>query len=117
MKHTIIHAGFALSLLAAAGCKNEIDRGTVTAPSVTSESSTESTKDRPTELARAPEGERTPVVALPVDKPAEPKAVAPTKPVLGKLAPEISGEDIDGKPFKLSDYRGKVVMLDFWGHW
>jgi hypothetical protein len=32
-------------------------------------------------------------------------------------APEISGADIDGKPFKLSDYRGKVVVLDFWGNW
>jgi hypothetical protein len=37
--------------------------------------------------------------------------------VVGKVAPEIEGEDIDGKRFKLSDYRGKVVVLDFWGHW
>jgi hypothetical protein len=37
--------------------------------------------------------------------------------VVGKAAPEIEGEDIDGKRFKLSDYRGKVVVLDFWGHW
>lgn len=36
---------------------------------------------------------------------------------VGKVAPEIEGEDIDGKKFKLSDYRGKVVVLDFWGHW
>jgi len=36
---------------------------------------------------------------------------------VGNLAPEIIGEDIDGKKFKLSDYRGKVVMLDFWGDW
>jgi hypothetical protein len=36
---------------------------------------------------------------------------------IGKSAPEIDGEDIDGKKFKLSDYRGKVVVLDFWGHW
>ena len=36
---------------------------------------------------------------------------------IGKVAPDIVGEDIDGVPFKLSDYRGKVVMLDFWGHW
>jgi hypothetical protein len=35
----------------------------------------------------------------------------------GKPAPDIAGEDVDGKPFKLSDYRGKVVVLDFWGHW
>lgn len=36
---------------------------------------------------------------------------------VGKAAPEIEGEDADGKKFKLSDYRGKVVMLDFWGDW
>lgn len=36
---------------------------------------------------------------------------------LGGKAPNIEGEDVDGKPLKLSDYRGKVVVLDFWGHW
>ncbi len=32
---------------------------------------------------------------------------------VGKVAPEIQGPDIDGVEFKLSDYRGKVVLLDF----
>ena len=36
---------------------------------------------------------------------------------VGQPAPDISGEDIDGVAFKLSDYRGKVVFLDFWGYW
>ena len=36
---------------------------------------------------------------------------------IGKAAPDILGEDIDGVPFKLSDYRGKVVVLSFWGTW
>jgi hypothetical protein len=36
---------------------------------------------------------------------------------IGKVAPEIDGEDLDGKKFKLSDYRGKVVLLSFWGDW
>lgn len=36
---------------------------------------------------------------------------------IGKTAPEINGEDIDGGKLKLSDYRGKVILLDFWGHW
>src|SRR5262245_35511516 len=36
---------------------------------------------------------------------------------VGQIAQDISAEDIDGVPFKLSDYRGKVVVLDFWGHW
>ncbi len=35
----------------------------------------------------------------------------------GMPAPDIAGEDIDGRPFRLSDYRGRVVMLDFWGDW
>ena len=36
---------------------------------------------------------------------------------IGKTAPDIQGEDLDGEEFKLSDYRGKVVVLDFWGDW
>jgi hypothetical protein len=36
---------------------------------------------------------------------------------IGKVAPEIEGEDLSGKPLRLSDFRGKVVVLDFWGHW
>ncbi len=35
----------------------------------------------------------------------------------GLQAPDIEGADLDGVPFKLSDYRGKVVLLDFWGDW
>jgi hypothetical protein len=33
---------------------------------------------------------------------------------VGMKAPEIDGEDQEGKKLKLSDYRGKVVLLDFW---
>src|SRR5262249_22167396 len=33
---------------------------------------------------------------------------------VGKEAPDIEGEDQDGQRFKLSNYRGKVVLLDFW---
>ncbi len=36
---------------------------------------------------------------------------------VGHQAMEIEAEDIDGKRFKLSDYHGKVVVLDFWGNW
>lgn len=36
---------------------------------------------------------------------------------VGKVAPDIEGNDLDGVEFKLSDYRGKVVMIDFWGDW
>ena len=36
---------------------------------------------------------------------------------VGMPVPDIEGEDTDGVAFKLSDYRGKVVLIDFWGHW
>jgi peroxiredoxin len=36
--------------------------------------------------------------------------------VIGAKAPEIEGRDLDGKVMKLSDYRGKVVVLDFGSH-
>jgi hypothetical protein len=33
---------------------------------------------------------------------------------VGETAPDIEGEDQNGVRFRLSDYRGKVVLLDFW---
>jgi len=36
---------------------------------------------------------------------------------VGKPAADIDGKDQDGKPFKLSDYRGKVVLLYFWSEY
>ena len=36
---------------------------------------------------------------------------------IGMVAPDIVAKDLDGKKFKLSDYRGKVVVIDFWGSW
>ena len=35
----------------------------------------------------------------------------------GLEAPDIVGADLDGKELKLSDYRGKVVLVSFWGDW
>lgn len=36
---------------------------------------------------------------------------------VGMVAPDFEITDQDGVAFKLSDYRGKVVVLDFWGFW
>ena len=36
---------------------------------------------------------------------------------VGMVAPDVEAVDQDGVTFKLSDYRGKVVLLDFWGFW
>jgi thiol-disulfide isomerase/thioredoxin len=35
---------------------------------------------------------------------------------IGKPAPEIEGRDLDGRPFRLGDYRGKVVVVNFGSH-
>ncbi len=35
---------------------------------------------------------------------------------IGRIAPEIVGDDVMGKPMKLSDYRGRVVLLNFGCH-
>jgi thiol-disulfide isomerase/thioredoxin len=37
--------------------------------------------------------------------------------LLGKLAPDQELPKLDGTPFRLSDYRGKIVILDFWASW
>lgn len=36
---------------------------------------------------------------------------------VGMVAPDFTHRDVEGVEFKLSDYRGKVVLLDFWGFW
>jgi peroxiredoxin len=36
---------------------------------------------------------------------------------VGQKAPEIEGRDVEGNRFKLSDYRGRVVLLTFSGNW
>jgi len=32
-------------------------------------------------------------------------------------APDIEGTDANGKSVRISQFRGKVVVLDFWGFW
>lgn len=36
---------------------------------------------------------------------------------VGMPAPDIRGRDLNGEPMSLLDFRGKVVLLDFWGDW
>jgi hypothetical protein len=62
-------------------------------------------------------------VAAPAPAPAEvakPVVAEPQVPVglaVGNRAPDFEAQDLEGTRFKLSDYRGKVVVLDFWGFW
>jgi thiol-disulfide isomerase/thioredoxin len=46
--------------------------------------------------------------------------VPPTPPgtlTRGGPAPDFAATDLDGRSFRLSDLRGKVVVLDFWATW
>ena len=43
---------------------------------------------------------------------------APKNPTaIGAIAPELEFPNPDGKMLKLSDLRGKVVLIDFWASW
>ena len=39
------------------------------------------------------------------------------QPTVGKAAPLFTLPDTSGHPLSLSTYRGKYVLIDFWGHW
>lgn len=42
---------------------------------------------------------------------------AAAKVAVGQAAPEIIALTPEGKPLKLSDFKGKFVLLDFWASW
>ena len=44
-------------------------------------------------------------------------AAALSSLIVGKVAPDAVAKDLDGKPVKLSDHKGKVVVLDIWATW
>jgi peroxiredoxin len=60
-------------------------------------------------VVSAPAEEKNPVMSPP-----ETKAVALSA---GTAAPEFTAVDGDGRNVKLSDFAGKIVVLDFWATW
>ena len=40
-----------------------------------------------------------------------------SKPAVGDMAPELTMNDVNDKPFSLSQLRGKYVLIDFWASW
>ncbi len=45
------------------------------------------------------------------------KKMDPMSELVGKVVPDFSATDLDGKPISLQQYRGKVILLDFWAIW
>ena len=45
------------------------------------------------------------------------KKYVPGLAFLGKMVPDFSATDLDGKPISIETYRGKVVLVDFWAVW
>jgi len=91
MKHVFATAVTLIAVVAILGCSSDVKEA----------KGTKSTKPA------------TPVQPAQPSQPAAPAAML----VAGKAAPDITAKDTDGEVFNLSDYRGKVVMLDFWGNW
>ncbi len=54
------------------------------------------------------------IVPMPNNPPAAPKAALLA---VGALAPDFLMKDVAGKDVRLSDFKGKVVILDFWATW
>lgn len=56
------------------------------------------------------------LVAVLATRPPAADVVAPS-PILGRLAPEIEGPGLDGATVRLSDLRGRWVLVNFFATW
>lgn len=50
-------------------------------------------------------------------RPAQTQPKPSTGVSLGNVAPELTMNDVNDKPFSLSQLRGKYVLIDFWASW
>lgn len=54
---------------------------------------------------------------MPQGKDIEQRIRANRKITIGMLSPDFIQPDVHGKPVKLSDFKGKYVLVDFWASW
>ncbi|GAC1391422.1 MAG: hypothetical protein NVSMB31_08810 [Vulcanimicrobiaceae bacterium] len=56
-------------------------------------------------------------LALAIGVPGAAQAQQIPGPQIGQRAPEILAKGLDGRPVSLGDFRGKVLVLNFWATW
>ena len=56
-------------------------------------------------------------VAVSCSSPGVEAVAKPPAPLVGRMAPDFSLRDLNGNAVQLSDFRGKVVMLNFFATW
>jgi peroxiredoxin len=66
---------------------------------------------------RAVPVETTPLPSEPESSASTPVVATPVGNTIGSLAPDFSLPTFDGETVSLSDYRGQVIILDFWASW
>ncbi len=59
------------------------------------------------------------ILAAEILEPPQPAGITGLEPGVegGKLAPDFELSDLDGNRFRLSDFRGKAVVVNFWATW
>lgn len=97
----------ALSILAAAGCEKKPEVETRATDSATATSTP--TTSTPSTTSTAPLSEVKPTVGI--------GQVVSVAPGAQDQAPDFSWKGSDGTVHNLKDYRGRVVMINFWGTW
>lgn len=73
-------------------------------------------RDQPTATVGVRDGASTGSGAVQLGFPATTTTVAPA-PIVGAPAPDFELDVPQGDPIRLSDLRGKVVLLNFWATW
>jgi len=63
------------------------------------------------------DGQREAIASRPADPVPSRSAQKQSSPLIGKPAPSFTLKDLEGKQVSLSDFKGKVVLLDFWATW
>jgi len=68
-------------------------------------------------VATPPASVSTPENTAQADRSPVPEPTAPANPAIGAIAPDFRLLDLNGTEVALRDFRGQVVLLNFWATW